>query len=627
MRVRTGRRHDDDGVIAVVVAITAVLLLSVSALTVDLGMAYVSRVAIQKQTDFAALAGAAGNDLPMSAAGLGCILTNPGSYGGVAGKATDQAIIDAAAYLSNQPGGTNVTPSQLVDCQLGNGEAGYGMFSRDSSGVRLNANPNQLSVISPEQRVDFGLAQVMGFDNVDVSGQATVEIKSPLQTTLPFYAYQGCDWGVKVIANPTNGQSINEILLSHAAETNLARLNTLTTSPATTPAQVPLNATSPNNSLTITADLGTLLGTTNVGFFLSGINGAGPEPFTIDSSQFTVSGSTLTIAQLPTSVTSVEAIWYVRVKIAGLWSPVSSGNGANLVGRALPLTIGAPSLTCGVGSSSGNFGTLDLPPDPVVAGINGDAKKQIAYNTINGLSHGLSPFPPALAASPFYCDSPRPTGTIAWPGDGTNCVPVKTGLDSDAAEMGLVLGISNSSYSKGLLEVGNADPATKCPHNSPGGTTHLTSLRGRTINNDVLTCYFTNDVTTVGAVSSASYAGPSVIHQSIYNSPRFVQVPVLGAQPTQGTSHQYQILSFRPAFITEQSVADTRLVGVPSVTGCLTGNNFSGDCNGLTYRSGQLNSVTVIFINPKALPNPPLDKDGNYTPYTGSGPKVPMLVN
>jgi hypothetical protein len=621
------RRRDDQGVIAVIVAIIAVMLLGVAALTVDLGQAYVTKRGIQKQTDFATLAGAAGDDLPMTASGLGCSITSPDSYGGIAAKATDRAIIDTAAYLSTQPGGSNVTPGQLVDCRLSNGEAGYGIFSRDATGLHLNANENQLSVISPRQRVDFGFAQVMGFNNVDVAGQATVEIKSPLQETLPFYAFQGCDWGEKVVANPTNGQTANGVLLSHASETNGARLNALTTNPATSPAHVPLDVTSPNDSLVINADSGTIAGATDVGFFLSGTSSAGPEPSTIDSTQFSISGGTLTIPHLPTSVTGVEAVWYVRVKIGGAWSPITTGSGANVVLRALPLTVGAPSLTCGVGSSSGNFGTLDLPPDPVVAGINGDAKKQIAYNTINGLSHGLSAFPADLAAGPYYCEPPAPTGTIAWPGEGTNCVPVKTGLDSDAAEMGLVLGISNPSYPAGKLEEGNTDAATKCPNNYPGGTTHLTSLKGHTINNDVLTCFLTDDTTAVGLISSQTYAGPPVINQAIYNSPRFVEVPILGTQPSNGTSHQYEILDFRPAFITDQSVADTRLTGTPIVSGCQTGNSFSGECNGLTYDHGQLNSVTLIFINPKALPNAPLDKNGRYTPYSGTGTKVPLLVN
>jgi hypothetical protein len=280
-----------------------------------------------------------------------------------------------------------------------------------------------------------------------------------------------------------------------------------------------------------------------------------------------------------------------------------------------------------VGSNAGNFGTLDLPPDPAVAGLNNDAKKQIAYNTISGLSHGLASFPANGAAAPYYCDPPPPAGTVAWPADGTNCVAVKTGLDSDAAEMGLVLGIVNSSYPQGKLEQGNSNPSAKCPNDYPGGTTHLTNLRGHTINNDVLTCYFTDNNTVVGQVSSPTYAGPVAIDQAIYNSPRFVDVPVLGAQPSKGTSRRYEIVDFRPAFITNQSAADNRLTGTPIVTGCQTGTNFTGECNGLTYDHGRLDSVTLVFINPAALPNPPPAANGTYVPYAGRGPKVALLVN
>lgn len=620
------RSRGEEGAVAVLVALVAVLLFGVAALTVDLGQAFVTKRGVQKETDLAALAGAAGDDLPMTASGMACNPTNPGSYGGVAGKATDQAIIDTAHYLSSQPGVEDVRPGQLVDCRLSNGEAGYGTFSRDSTGVHLNGDKNQLSVISPRRRVDFGFAQLIGFDNVDVAGQATVELKSPLQKTLPFYTYQGCDWGQQVISNPTNGGSANGVQLSHASETNTGRPTMLTTNPATTPAQVPVGVTSPNDSLSLAGEAGTFAGVTEVGFFLSGTNGPGPEPWTVSSSQFSISGSVLTIAHLPTSVTSAEAVWYVRVKIGGTWSPVTTGNGTNTTLRALPLTVGSPSLTCGIGSSSGNFGTLDLAPDPVVAGINGDAKKQIAYNTIRGLTDGLSAFPDDRADSP-YCDPPRPAGTAVWPADGTNCVPVKTGLASSAAEMGLVLGIANSSYPQGRLELGNADPATKCSHNYPGGTTHLTTLRGHTINNDVLSCFFTTDATTVGQVSSPTYAGPQVIDQTIYYSPRFVEVPVLSAQPSNGTSHQYEIVDFRPAFITDQPVTDTRSTGSPITSGCQTGNSFNGECNGLTYDHGQLNSVILIFVNPRALPKPPLSPNDKYIPYTGSGTKVPLLVN
>jgi hypothetical protein len=632
------KKRDEAGVVAIMVALLAVVLLGVSALTVDLGQAFVKKRDIQKQTDFAALAGAAGDDLPMTSAGITCSITT--TYAGVAARPTDQAIIDTAAYLSSQPGGTDITPAQLTDCNLANGEANYGMWSRDSAGVHLNADPNQLSVISQPKRVDFGFGQVFGFESVDVAGQATVEIKTPLQRTLPFYAKDGCNYGNQTVAQPTNGNSVSGILLSHPSDTNSALLNSLTTNPATAPsANVPLNVQPPNDSLVINAQSGTLLGVTAVGFFLSGAISTGPEPVVVANSPTSppdangnpslfvppVNGQ-ITIPHLPVAVTSVEAVWYVRVKIGGQWSPLSTGNGSNTILRALPLTVGTPTLTCGQGSNAGNFGTLSLPPgSPPATNLSGNnSTDQISYNIIYGLTHGLAPFKPSQLTPNLQCTASTP-GAKLWPADGTNCVDTVTGLDSTAAEQGFLTGI-NASYPKGLLQ--DTDPENFCPNNYPSGTTHLTSMRGRTINNDVLTCFFTNDTTTVSQVSSASYAGPPVIDQSIYDSPRFVSVPILSF-PGQGGSNKYQILGFRPGFITDQPPDATRVTGVPIASpSCdLNGANATGECNGIAYDHGQLNSVNVVFLNMTALPNPPLDPDGGYIPYVGTGSKVPLLVN
>jgi hypothetical protein len=38
-----------------------------------------------------------------------------------------------------------------------------------------------------------------------------------------------------------------------------------------------------------------------------------------------------------------------------------------------------------------------------------------------------------------------------------------------------------------------------------------------------------------------------------------------------------------------------------------------------------VHSVQIIFLNPNALPNPPV-KNGTIN-YIGSGPKLPLLVN
>lgn len=636
--MRSTQQRTEHGVVAIMVAIAALLILGVAALTVDLGQAFVQKRDIQKQTDFAALAGAAGDDLPMTSAGITCSITS--NYAGVAAKATDQAIIDTAAYLSNQPGATDITPGQLSDCDLTNGEANYGMFRRAADGIHLDANPNQLSVISQPKTVRFGLAAALGFNSVDVAGQATVEIETPLLKTLPFYAKDACSYGNQSVAQPTNGNSVSGILLSHPSDTNDALLTGLTTNPATAPAaNVPVDVQAPNDSLVVNAEAGTLAGTTAVGFFLSGTVSTGPEPVVIDNTPTSPldgsgnpttfgapAGGTITIPHLPAAVTSVEAVWYVRVKIGGQWSPLSTGNGNNVVLRAIPLTVGAPTLTCGQGSNAGNFGTLNVPPgNPPATNINGNNNTdEVSYNIIYGLTHGLAPFKPSQLTPNLQCTGSTP-GAKLWPADGTNCVDTVTGLDSTAAEQGFLIGI-NASYPKGLLQ--DTDSDHFCPNNYPSGTTHVTTMRGLSINNDVLTCFFTDDSTTVSDVSSNHYTGGAVIDQSIYDSPRFVQVPILSF-PGQGGSNKYQILSFRPGFITDQPPSATRLNGVPvaSPNCALAGGSATGECNGIAYDHGQLNSVNIVFINLAALPDPPLDPDGGYIPFVGTGQKVPLLVN
>jgi hypothetical protein len=621
LQARRGAASDQSGAIAVMVALLAVLLLSMGALTVDLGNAYVHKRDMQKRADFSALAGGLGDDLPMTPAGGGC------GYGQAA-VATDQAIIDVADYLSTHYD-TTVTPADLVDCNFTNGEADYGSFSWSGTAWTFAQNKDQIGVVTQANRVDFGMARVLGFQNVDVNGVATVQIKSPLMKTLPFYAKDTCSWGNQSIAQPPPGGA-GGLFLFADGQTNTARLTNLVTNPSVSPPTVPLNATAPSNQLVINAESGTLAGVTKVGFFQSGTLSTGPDPEgTPDTTlstglNFSNGNSTLTIT-LPNSVLSVEGQWYVRVKIGANWSPVTTGNGSNEVLRALLLIVGQPTLTCGQGPDQGNFGTLNLPPaSPPAMSLSG-LNDQIAYNISQGLTSRLAPFPEDLWTTGNLCTN-SPEGTLKWPADGTNCVSTKPGVPTSAAEQGFIFGIPHTSYTQGLLQ--DLDPDHFCPNDSPGGTSHTAQVRGININNDVLSCFLTDDTTTISQITSENYDGPAVLDQSIWNSPRFVSVPVLNF-PGNGNSQDYQILGFRPGFLTDQPATATRATGVPIMNAGCSGsaNNFSGECNGFSWLNGQLRSLNVVFINQNALPDPPLDPAGKYIPYTGTGPKVPLLVN
>jgi hypothetical protein len=592
-------RRDDAGAVAIVVAIAAVLLMGMAALAVDIGQAYVVKREVQKRTDFAALAGGHGDNLPTPATTGTC------PYG-PRGAASDQAVKDVAAYYGTEASNSAVTASQLVDCTTANGEVLYGSFTYtnlNSTGISVAYDKTKLTVISPNSNVDFAFAPAMDqdLDDVDVNAVATVQIGSRGLNTVPLYAFTGCDYGGQTLVQPNNGHAAADVLLANGADSNVARLSGLATNPSTVPAQVPLDVTAPDDSLIINGT--SFSGVTKVGFFESGTSGPGPAPVEIDNTQFSVNAGNTQIAvpHLPTGVTGTQSFWYVRVFIAGSvnkWSPVTTGSGSGLVLNALPLRVGEPTLTCGQGSSGGNFGRLLVEHSQ---GPNGQ-NDNVAYNIAAGLEHGLTEFP--NAASNWLCTASSP-GAKMWPTEGTNCVDTRTGMALDSAQDGFIDGVDTKP---GLLTKVGA--GTGC---AADGVPATRVFGMKTINNDTLSCFFTNDTTQVGDINGASYSGPPVLSAAIYDSPRFSLVPVLGVQPSNGGSNRYQIVGFRPSFITDQSNAATRTTPATAT-------------NGITGPAGSLESLQVIFINEGALPPLP-DLGGPLIPYTGSGHKILRLMN
>ena len=83
-------------------------------------------------------------------------------------------------------------------------------------------------------------------------------------------------------------------------------------------------------------------------------------------------------------------------------------------------------------------------------------------------------------------------------------------------------------------------------------------------------------------------------------------------QPANGGSDKYQVIEFRPIFITDQPASAVK-GDAPQPT------------NGIVTDTTAVHSVQVIFINEKALPPPPATN--GTIGYAGSGPKIPLLVN
>jgi Flp pilus assembly protein TadG len=599
------RRRDERGAVAVMVGLLSVVLLSMAAMGVDLGNAWAQKRQVQAGSDLAAEAGAG-----IKGANLPATTVHSCSYGNAGAVSTDQSVKDISTYLANQayPTATGATyssylanlPAQLTDCNMANGEVVYGTPNFTAGAWSVAFNKNQLSLVSPPKHVDFGLAGVMGFSGTNVNGVSTVEIRSPKFGALPFYAFSGCDYGPQTLQQPNNGHSTDPVLLYAPTDNASATLTSIT------PASYPVDSTG-----TVVEPL-TIKGSgfanvTQVGFFEPGNSVAGPAPVTIDNAttvKFTINGAgtQITIPDIPDQtrgVAGVQEFWYLRVMKGGKWSTYTVDNNGNVQNSPV-LTIGTPPLLCGQGSSQGNFGTLLLAH----AGYNG-ADKVGAANVALGLTNSLSIYPTGGPAD-GTCSSAQ-TQTVLWNTDGTNCVDTDTGMSANVATGGFLgLGSSAPGGNQYLLK---PNGKTKC---GTGGTEATTVVKGQTVNNDVLTCFFLDSTTNVADVDSGGYSGTPLISNAIYDSPRFAYVPVLKVQPANGGSNKYQIIDFRACFITDQPGSAVK-GDQPSAT-----NGLITDNNGIT-------SVQVIFLNPNALPNPPV-KNGTIN-YIGSGAKIPLLVN
>jgi hypothetical protein len=574
-----------------------------AAMGVDLGQAWAQKRQVQAGSDLAAEAGAGvkGANLPKTGSVHSC------SYGAAGALSTDQSVQDIASYLASQAypsrtGGSYSSylanlPAQLTDCSMTNGEVVYGTPTLTGSTWSVAFNKNQLSLVSPPDHVSFGLAGVMGFSGTDVNGVSTVEIKSPKFSALPFYAFSGCDYGPQTLQQPNNGHSADPVLLYAPSDNANATLTSIT--PTSYAVDTTGTVTEP---LTITGS--GFANVTQVGFFEPGNGSAGPAPVTIDTTKFTITnnGTKINIPDLPDQtrgVSGVQEYWYIRVMINGKWSTYSTDSSGNVTNSPM-LTIGTPPLLCGQGSNQGNFGTLLLSH----AGYSGwDAVG--AANVALGLTNSLSIYPTGGPAD-GTCSSSQTT-TVLWPTDGTNCVDTDTGMSSKVATGGF-LGIGSSAPGNGQYLL-KPTGKTKC---GTGGTEATTVKMGVTINNDTLSCFFLSNSTHVSDVDYGGYSGAPLISNAIYDSPRFAYVPVLKVQPANGGSSKYQIIDFRACFITDQP-----------------GSAVKGDqpsvANGLTTDNNGNESVQVIFLNPNALPNPPV-KNGTIN-YIGSGAKIPLLVN
>jgi Flp pilus assembly protein TadG len=546
------RIRDEQGAVAVIVAMLALTLFGAGALAVDIGNQWSRRRMAQSAADIAALAGAA--QLPDAAA----------------------AVQTAFDYLSTHDpvAEGSFTKAQMTDNVVSNGE------------ITVDPAKNTVTVDLAPRRVTFGLANALGFSAGLVSAHAVAALRTPSQL-LPFFLPVDCSNGQEIIKQ--GPQSVG---------------------PVTEPPTVFQPSASGKNpaiaSISVTSGTqGTpILAMTIAGnhFEATGMH----VDFTRGTTRFDVAvgvgavnvGANALVVDVPTGVTDVAGVWYVRVMTASHgWSGDSSA-------QQLTVVAGPPPPPTGCGQKeTGDFGLLDSPRKDVTGN-----QPQLDRNIALGLDHGILPFPSAQLPPPSDDKACEVTPNTPIPGgvydndatiDTANCLDINNGNKVDAATSGLIQG--------GAGFVGRLTRSGSRSCTPPSGLSNPTNFMNAEINNDTIDCFLTGTHTVSDLIDPD--LSTAVLDPSIVDSPRFFLVPVIDSNvnPKNGF---YPIVTFRGVFITNQT-KDL----APTGTNGLTSNN-----NGT-----KLTSIQVLAFNLAAVPQD-LSDGGNGVPFIGQGPRVVRLI-
>jgi hypothetical protein len=432
------------------------------------------------------------------------------------------------------------------------------------------------------------MANAMGFDDTCVQSVAVARISSGSIGMAPFYATTACLTGPQVMKSDAGGPSIPFSVpeLAKDGESNTSVLDSSSSNPSPNQITLALTGAPDGPQLTVT---GTNLGSTvidKVGFFNS--DRTDPVQAAPLATPAQTSGSVT--VNVPNQVASYQDVWWVRVHNSGtgMWSARA---------QARPPQVGDAVLSCDATSSSGNFGSIDVPH-------GGNDLADLEANVRDGLR-------PPTTLKPWPGPPPYPgenvcqgvTGVAVTSSDttskeNTNCVQSVTGLKAKPVYDGYLKSPSGKllvDTSPACLSLGRP---SRGPHNE---------------NSDVLSCFLKND--TLKLSDTVHYNGPDgLFTQDIWESPRFVLVPKLENDPN-GTKWM-PITGVVPGFITDQPTGASRQY--PLVTGATD--------NGLVVQHpDKLRAIRVFFFSMNALPPPP---DGlPLQDYLGTGKKVISLVN
>ena len=221
------------------------------------------------------------------------------------------------------------------------------------------------------------------------------------------------------------------------------------------------------------------------------------------------------------------------------------------------------------------------------------SNERLAYNLAAGLDH--LPIPYVFPDIQKECADQNGNNAISGNAQldnvsraGNNCIISDEGNDGPQSFKGLITGIGSN---KGRLDVANGATKSGC-----NGGNKLVS--GKTINNDLLSCYLTGGAT-LASITAETGVTDNMLDDAVKDSPRFCWLPVVLA--TDRAQKGYQpLIQYLPAFITDE-----------------TQTTAATSSNGVEINGNSVKVIRMFVFNKDALGPDQQSPDIKYTDTLG----------
>lgn len=638
-------RRDDSGAIAVLTALASVVLMIVAGLAVDIGNTWARRGQLQVQADRAATYAAQFLPADSDAERL-------------------ELAKGVAFYLACHPvlGQRQLDPS-IPECPEAPSSTTLDVYAQGLLDDAMVSFPvrNQVKVVTPWARVDYGFGRAVGAEGSTQRKSATAKVTSPGMLS-PMALSLDCL--LNVGTNVLGGAGVPFGYISTTHQGGGSPSVTTTWPSGITYVNDPnLNGISPGR---ITQQLlGTLPTvqvsgsrwptlTANQRYRVVFRQGSGLTALTQEvggSLVLDAGNNPRRVGHIPVAVPALVAAttgtWQVKVVVENLVAGIP-------VGRTYSSdtsTFDVDGLVTPTTDSCGRL--LKSPRAGTQANIN------FVHNLQEGIDHLLDQHP-SLVSMGSTLDSLTLAQLQTLLGltecSGTD-VKDTNGVQPGQTPTCVVTNMSNAyeaGFTPGMI---GAEGRLACTSDHPCRPGKSFSLSGVSINNDVFGDFVTNPSllsadTFFNLDSYLDTSLPVVTPQSnlsreIYRSHRFMWVAVVSTAGAVSAvqAGDYPIVTFRPIFITQSSILsgttpllDSGLLTalIPTLSSALSLLDTAmrtllqpglTDQNGLMVDSGsRLSAVRFMTIAPDALPAVPADYSGPEAEYLGVGPRIIRLV-